>query len=294
MESVLNFFVNYFKKDNKNSVFGGILIISFILILNYSFNFSDQYKFEKKIENLKSIQILLKDGDLDEKIVEYLEKKKEEIILETAFDENQIYNKPKKEVKSFLNFKKFDLLHYITSSWFFILLTLYLPINLIRRKTIIKGTYFVSRISTILLMTMTMYIMSLLYASLLEYLPIFSYSNLWINYILNIFSIFFVVLILYFFYGIINYGSKYADIKELEELNRKSKEESKIYDPYNHSELRKVIGEKNPLLWVGEILKYNFKEDNRFINIVISILSILFIVYMIFSMIYTFYKFIGN
>ena len=64
MSELLNFILNLFKpeKSDTNTKKVSLLIIlaTILLVINYFFGFSKQYNFEKKVENLKNIEILLK------------------------------------------------------------------------------------------------------------------------------------------------------------------------------------------------------------------------------------------
>lgn len=292
LEEIIKYFLSFFKRqDGKRSYLGFGILITLILITNYFFGFSDQYKFEKKIENLKSIENLLADKKLDKNVAKYLKNKRNEIITEIKFNENEIYLTSQKEVKYFLDFRKFPLLHYLSSSWLFILLTIYFPISLSRRNTVLPGTFFASRLLTISVMSLTVYVLSIIYASLLELVPIFSYKNLWINYVFNFFSIFLVLILLFMSYQLLNYGSNYAEFeKEKSEENFTNK--NNLVDPFKNSALGEVIGDKNPILWAGEIVKYNFKENNTLFNILFSIFLILFTFFTLFSVCYTTYQLI--
>lgn len=293
MEEISKFFLDFFRtKDGKKSYQGLVILIIILCLVNYLFGFSDQYKFEKKIENLKSIENLLQDKSLDKNVAIYLIQKKNNIITEIKFNENELYLVPKKEIRNFLDFRKFPILHYISSSWLFILLTFYFPFALIKRNTISTGTFFTSRLLTISIMSITTYILSILYSSILELIPIFSYKFLWINYLLNIFSIVFVISFLFFTYSLLNYGVKYSEISEKKTLNKKAKDE--IFDPFNYSALGKVIGEKNPLLWAGEIIRYNFKENRKISNILLTVFILFWIVFVLFSIFYTLYNIFIN
>lgn len=288
MDEIIKFFLDFFKrKDGKKSYLGLIILIGILFLINYSFGFSDQYRFEKKIDNLKSIENLLQDKNLDKNVAIYLKEKKNNIINEIKFNENELYILPKNEVKNFLDFRKFPLFHYLSASWLFIFLTIYIPIALSRRNTILPGTLFTSRLLTICIMSSTTYILSIVYSSLFELVPIFSYNHLWINYVFNFFSIFFVLLFLFYTYTILNYGVKYSEISN--KKNSKIKIENKTFDPFDNSALSEVIGEKNPLLWAGEIIRYNFKKDRRFINILLSIFILFCIIFFYFSIFYTIY-----
>ena len=219
MEPIINFVLSFFKrKDGKNSYWGLIFIVATLLFVNYLFSFSDQYKFEKKIDNLKSIEYLLKDKTLDKNVANYLIKKKEDIISEIKFDPNHIYKIPQKEVTNFLDFRKFPLIHYISSSWLFIFLSISLPIRLFDRSSIVRGTLFTTRLLTIIVMTFTVYCASIIYATILEYIPIISYKYLWINYLINFISIFFTVLFFYILYSLFNVHKNYSQFTTEHEI----------------------------------------------------------------------------
>ncbi len=290
MEEFVKYFLSFFKtKDGKKNYLGLLLIILLILAINSFFGFSDQYKFEKKIENLKSIENLLLDKKLDKNVATYLENKRDDIITEIKFNENEIYLTSQKEVKYFLDFRKFPIIHYLSSSWLFIFLTIYFPISLSRRNTILPGTFFASRLLTILVMSLTVYVLSILYASLLELAPVFSYKSLWINYVFNFFSIFLIVFLLFFSYQLLNYGINHAEFEKEKTTEDFVKENN---DPFKNSALGEVIGDKNPLLWAGEIVRYNFKENNTLFNISLSIFLLLFTLFTLFSFCYTTYHLI--
>lgn len=289
MEEIPKYFLDFFKrKDGSKSYWGLFTLIIIFLLINYTFNFTDQYKFEKKIENIKSIENLLNDKTLDKNVVVYLNKKKQEIITEIKYNENDLYLIPKEQVNGFLDFRKFPLLHYLSSSWLFIILAIYTLISLFRRNTIERVTFFASRLLTILLFFTFFYILSILYATLLEIIPIISFNKLWINYIVNFISVFIVILSLYFLYQILNFGINYNET--IENSNNEHIPKSKVPDIFEHTELGKVIGEKNPLLWAGQIIKYNFKENNKPYNIVLSIVIIFFFFFSIFCFFYTIYN----
>lgn len=292
MEEITKYFLDFFKrKDGEKNYLGLLLIIVLILIINSFFGFSDQYKFEKKVENLKSIENLLLDKKLDKNVAKYLKSKRSEIITEIKFNENEIYLTSQKEVKYFLDFRKFPLIHYISSSWLFIFLTIYFPISLSRRNTILPETFFASRLLTIFVMSLTVYILSILYASLLELVPVFSYKSLWINYIFNFFSIFIIFILLFFSYRLLNYGINHAEF-EKEKPTENFIKENNLNDPFKNSALGEVIGDKNPILWAGEIVRYNFKENNTLFNILFSIFLLLFSLFSLFSLCYTTYHLI--
>lgn len=196
---------------------------------------------------------------------------------------------PKRVLLEFLNYKKFKFWHYITSSWLFIIILLYIPVSLFKRNTIMPGTFFLSRIFTITIMVIIIYVLSLLYARLMEFVPIISLNYLWINYLINFFSIFFAFGLLYSMYSIFNLRKTeyYSDTVEKNKQPKKKNQNSKgdktdILDFPN--ELRKVISEKNPIFWSQEILRYYATSGGDFRNIAFGI-------FMIAGLLFTFYAY---
>ena len=285
MSELLNFILNLFKpeKSDTNTKKVSLLIIlaTILLVINYFFGFSKQYNFEKKVENLKNIEILLK-SNIDNKTKKFLLEKRNEITEEYQFDENEIYNKPKKVVNSYLDFRKFRILHYISSSWIFIFILIYIPFSLSRKSTIEKGTYFISRLTTVLVMMSLSYIFSILYANLLEFVPILSYKYLWINYIFNFFSVFILLFLMWLIFSFINFNQEYTNDKKL--INNQNIPKSK---KGNSKELEKLLGSQNPILWSQEIIKYNWKNKNKTTIWIFNILVFLIFSFLIYCVINT-------
>lgn len=285
MSELLNFILNLFKpeKSDTNTKKVSLLIIlaTILLVINYFFGFSKQYNFEKKVENLKNIEILLK-SNIDNKTKKFLLEKRNEITEEYQFDENEIYNKPKKVVNSYLDFRKFHILHYISSSWIFIFILIYIPFSLSRKSTIEKGTYFISRLTTVLVMMSLSYIFSILYANLLEFVPILSYKYLWINYIFNFFSVFILLFLMWLIFSFINFNQEYTNDKKL--INNQNIPKSK---KGNSKELEKLLGSQNPILWSQEIIKYNWENKNKTTIWIFNILVFLIFSFLIYCVINT-------
>lgn len=130
-------------------------------------------------------------------------------------------------------------------------------------------------------MTFTVYCASIIYATILEYIPIISYKYLWINYLINFISIFFTVLFFYILYSLFNVHKNYSQFTTEHEI---------AYDPNDFSPLAEKIGEDNPILWAHEIIKYNYLHNDKRTTILFTILTILLYLFAFGSIIYTLYS----
>lgn len=293
MNEIIKFFLSFIspekgEKRTKN-ISGLLFVIVILLLLNYSFSFTKQYKFEKDINNLKSIDYLLKSENIDEKTIQFLNEKKMEIINVNEFDENEIYNKPKTFILSFLNFKKFNILHYISSSWFLILYFFYMPFSLLGKDKIMIGTPFGIRLLTVLKMMLTVYIISILYANLLELIPIFSYNHLWYNYLFNFFSLFIILIIFWIPFSYLNRKLEYlTPEKRIKLENEKTKLKLPNAFEINTNEgIEKIIDKENPILWYKKINKYYNKKHGKFISNTLSLTAFIIVIFTLYSIITT-------
>jgi hypothetical protein len=291
MSEILKFFLDFFNPNNETKGSDRfillVILILCLFVLNTIFNFTTQYRFANNLENIRNIEQLNR-YNLEESTKAFLDDQRERIIREENFNEADLYEMPKTVLLEYLNYKKFRFWHYITSSWLFVVILLYVPVSLFKRNTILPGTFFLSRLFTITIIFLLTYVLSLLYAWVLEFIPIISLNYLWINYIINFFSIFIVFGFMYFLYSIFNLR-KTEYLSDSGEKNKKSiknnlKLKSKKSDILDFpDELKKVIGEKNPIFWSQEIVRYYATSGGNLRNIAFAIFVIAGLLFTIYA-----------
>lgn len=162
-----------------------ISIVFILLVTDNVFGFSYHRNIEKKIYQIKEINSILKDSSYSLTVKSKITELQEEIL-----SRKNIMEQTKTFLSKFpwLKIKKSTVspnlknptLHFISSSWFFILIILALPVYAIMEKKTSWDRILITTIITII----TIFIFAILWSNILSLIPnIFGLA--WINYILN-------------------------------------------------------------------------------------------------------------
>lgn len=211
--SIFQFFTDNTKKFSHKTILV-LFSIFIIIILDNVLSFSYYYNNEKKISQIQSINSIVKDTTINDKERKMLFTLRDKIILHKTWKDN-VWDfftsiEFKNDVKPSLNVieKKKDIaiikepnkvernyyLHFITSSWFFLLVILIVPFVGFSDK----NTSFLTALMIILFFVIPLFLfLGWIFAKIFSFIPIIL-NNPINNYILN-FILSFLLIILFGF-----------------------------------------------------------------------------------------------
>ncbi len=193
VKTFLSFLISKNEKIRTKLFFASIFFL-LMMLLNNIFGFSYYHNYDKKIKQVKELNILLNDTTVNIATKEKLKKIRKEILSRKNIFETissyKVSPNDKEGTQEYVFSKEHKILNFLSTSWYFLIAFIISLLVEIKKSKRID----LSEIGTVILVGGMMLGISLGLSFLTNLIPIFNPNYVWLNYVFN-----FVITLMLFF-----------------------------------------------------------------------------------------------
>ncbi len=184
--SIKTFFSFLVNKDEKilTKLFFSVMVLILILLLNNIFGFSFYYNSDKKINQIKEVNLVLNDNDISNEVREGLLALRHDILYRKDIFEKigelKLRKNTSQAQENYIKSSTHKVLNFLSSSWYFILVVVIFLVKSFRTRDFSLVNVLIS-----LFFGLMIFGVCLALYFIMDLIPIIYSKMIWLNYVLN-------------------------------------------------------------------------------------------------------------